>query len=184
VSSGRLIAVDGVIGATLAAEARSTLKAVHQRRSGISWWDASGLFEQLGVADSVAGVPSPRTLLLLYAADLAFRLRWEIGPILADGKTVVAAPYVDTAIAFGRGAGLASGWLTTLFQFVRVPDVRRVVGGARRATHRNRGFVEFACQFSAGPTLGLTERELLARTDRHLDLVSRRSKRKGVENII
>ena len=29
--------------------------------------------------------PSSRTLLLLYAADLAFRLRWEIGPALDEG---------------------------------------------------------------------------------------------------
>ena len=55
--------------------------------------------------------PSPTTppanpllgrLLLLYAADLAFRLRWEIRPALAEGYTVVAAPYVETAVAFGE----------------------------------------------------------------------------------
>ena len=51
------------------------------------------------------GAPSARTLLLLYAADLAFRLRWQIRPALAEGRTVVAAPYVDTAVAFGRAAG-------------------------------------------------------------------------------
>jgi hypothetical protein len=182
VTRGRLIAVDGVRGGALAAEARSTLEAVRQRRSGISWWDASGLFDQLAVADDAAGVPSARTLLLLYAADLAFRLRWEIEPILAEGKTVVAAPYVDTAIAFGRAAGLASGWLTNLFQFVRVPDAQRFVAGSRRGARRTRGFVEFASQRSAGSLRGLTERELMARADRHLGQVSRRSKSKNLES--
>ena len=48
------------------------------------------------------GFKDPRTLLLLYAADLAFRLRWEIRPALAEGHTVIAAPYLDTAFAFSR----------------------------------------------------------------------------------
>jgi thymidylate kinase len=39
---------------------------------------------------------SPRTLILLYAADLHFRLRWQILPALDEGQTVVAAPYVET----------------------------------------------------------------------------------------
>ena len=52
---------------------------------------------------------SPRTLLLLYAADLAFRLRWEIRPALDAGQTVIAAPYLDTAFAFGRACGLSRG---------------------------------------------------------------------------
>ena len=64
------------------------------------------MFQELAVADEAAGAPSARTLLLLYAADLAFRLRWQIRPALAEGRTVVAAPYVDTAMAFGRAAGL------------------------------------------------------------------------------
>src|SRR5947209_6848602 len=105
-----LISIDGVSGSAIEAAARATLKSSGRRRGGISRWDASGLFEQLAVAGGEAGAPSIRTLLLLYAADLAFRLRWEIEPALAEGKTVVAAPYVDTAVAFGRGAGLEARW--------------------------------------------------------------------------
>ena len=44
-----------------------------------------------------------RTLALVYAADLAFRLRWEIRPVLDAGGVVVASPYVETAVAFGVG---------------------------------------------------------------------------------
>src|SRR5439155_22643618 len=96
-----LVAVDGVNGAAVKAAARARLAAADRHlRGGISVWDASGVFGELAVAGDEAGRPSARTLLLLYAADLAFRLRWEIRPALAEGRLVVAAPYVDTAIAF------------------------------------------------------------------------------------
>ena len=61
------------------------------RRGGVSRWDASGLFDELVAGGEQAGRPSARTLLLLYAADLAFRLRREIRPTLAEGRTVIAA---------------------------------------------------------------------------------------------
>ena len=113
-----LISVDGVNGVAVKAAARQALAAIGRtRRGGISVWDASGLFEELAVADEEAGTPSPRTLLLLFAADLAFRLRWEIEPALAEGKVVIAAAYVETAIAFGRAAGISTGWLANLFSF-------------------------------------------------------------------
>lgn len=136
-----------------------------RRRGSISWWDASGLFEQLVIAEADAGLPSPRTLLLLYAADLAFRLRWEIEPTLAEGKTVVAAPYVETAIAFGRAAGLAGGWLTSLFSFAPTPGTgRRVHGTVPQSPSEVSGFVEFACDQLSGRVLGLTRQQLVART--------------------
>src|SRR6185436_4945934 len=93
-----------------------------RRGAGISEWDASGLFEDLAVAPTDAGPPSARSLLLLFAADLAFRIRWEIRPALDEGGVVIAAPYVDTAIAFGRAAGLPGGWLRSLFRFAPQPD--------------------------------------------------------------
>ena len=60
---------------------------------------------------------SPRTLLLLYAVDLSFRLRWQILPALEEGTTVIAAPYVETAIGFGRASGLPQSWLRELLRF-------------------------------------------------------------------
>src|SRR2546428_9083562 len=127
------IPVDGVNGAAVKAAAREALSAIGRvRRGGISVWDASGLFEELAVADEDAGTPSPRTLLLLFAADLAFRLRWEIEPALAEGKVVVAAPYIDTALAFGRAAGIAGAWLDNLFSFAPRPEDCRYVDAAPR----------------------------------------------------
>ena len=175
---GQLIAVDGVSGVAVAAEARLALKASGRARGGISWWDASGLFDQLTVAGEEAGAASPRTLLLLYAADLAFRLRWEIEPTLSEGKTVVAAPYVDTAVAFGRAAGLRGRWLQNLFQFAMRPAARRDVAVRSRSGAPPRGFVEFASARVSRRVLGLTRQQLMARTRAHLTVMAGRSRRR------
>jgi len=141
-STRRLIAVDGIQAAAVIAEARAALGA--PSRGGISKWDASGVFQELAVADDTAGPASARTLLLLYAADLAFRLRWQIRPALAEGRTVVAAPYVDTAVAFGRAAGLTPAWLTNLFRFAPRATQRRFVHVTADAAAVD-GFVGFSC---------------------------------------
>jgi hypothetical protein len=158
-----LIAIDGVDGAALLTAAREALGA--RGPGGISRWDASGVFQDLAVADANAGAPSARTLLLLYAADLAFRLRWQIRPALAEGRTVVAAPYVDTAIAFGRAAGLKAGWLANLFRFAPRPADRRVV--LPRATRRiavQDGFVGFGCDRINSGAGGRTRRYMIDET--------------------
>jgi hypothetical protein len=142
-SKAKLVSIDGVDASAVIAAAR--LAIVGHRRGGISHWDASGIFQDLGVADAEAGAPSARTLLLLYAADLAFRLRWEIRPALAAGRTVVAAPYVATAVAFGRAAGVPAGWLANLFRFAPPPTQRRFVTVARGAAAGD-GFVGFASE--------------------------------------
>ena len=113
----RLIAVDGADGRAVTEHAER-LARTRGGIKGISRCDASGLFEQL-VADDDQVVTSPRILLLLYAADLAFRLRWELEPALADGDNVIAAPYIQTAMAFGRASGLSPKWLNGLFRFAR-----------------------------------------------------------------
>lgn len=138
------VSVDGLDPAAVLATARAALGS--RARGGISHWDASGVFQELAVAGETAGIPSARTLLLLYAADLAFRLRWEIRPTLADGRAVVAAPYVDTAVAFGRAAGLKAGWLTSLFRFAPRPTERRFAPPGRACAGTiTDGFIGFAC---------------------------------------
>jgi hypothetical protein len=167
--AGVLIAVDGVNGTAVLGRASRVL-ATARRRGGVSRWDASGLFEQLMV-DDVSARPSARTLLLLYAADLAFRLRWEIEPKLAEGKTVVAAPYIDTAIAFGRAAGLRDGWLKSLFMFASPPWERRLVNNPMgRRFDTTQGFVEFACAHLKRHQLGFSGRDLASRTRAQLAL--------------
>ena len=167
-----LIAVDGVDPVALLADARAALGG--PARGGISKWDASGVFQELAVAGAEAGAPSARTLLMLYAADLAFRLRWQIRPALAEGRTVVAAPYVATALAFGRAAGLESSWLMNLFRFAPRPHTRRFVHATvGRARSVKDGFVGFSANRVAVDSNGARRRireqtaaELRGRFDR------------------
>ena len=139
----RLIAVDGASGRAVDAAARR-LAPIKGSTARISRWDASGLFEQLVIDPRDGAALSPRLLLLLYAADLAFRLRWEIDPMLAEGYSVVAAPYVDTAVAFGRACDVPAKWLTNLFSFARTPSDRHVVPTVTSSSRKPEGFVEFA----------------------------------------
>jgi hypothetical protein len=170
----RLIAVDGVNGAALITTARALASEQPPRRAAISTWDASGIFGEVQMAETDAGRPCARTLLLLYAADLAFRLRWEIRPALAAGRLVVAAPYVDTAVAFGRAAGMDAGWLADLFAFA--PEAGRhveVSAAAARTVAERRGFLEFSIQQAIGAHASAARLELLRRATLNLKSLAR-----------
>jgi hypothetical protein len=88
-----------------------------------------------------------RTLSLVYAADLAFRLRWEIRPVLEAGGVVIAAPYIDTAAAFGAICGLDEEWLRRLMRFAPAAgyrglvDERKIDRPWKRRT--DRGYAEY-----------------------------------------
>jgi hypothetical protein len=122
---GQLIALEGTGGRSMAVATRRLERSLRHGgvSAGVSAWDASDIFFQ--IAGGARGIPAPppRTLIHLYACDLAFRLRWQIRPALEEGTTVIAAPYVETAIAFGRGAGLPQSWLREIFSFASTPDV-------------------------------------------------------------
>ncbi len=122
---GRLIAVEGTRGRDVARAATRIWQRLKDEgvEGGISKWDASGTFYEVRLGKQKNLTPSPRTLLLLFASDLAFRLRWQIQPAIAQGQTIVAAPYVESAIAFGEAAGLSRAWLTELFRFAPTPGV-------------------------------------------------------------
>lgn len=127
---GRLIAVDGADIPSLATRARAMARR-NGRRGGVSLLDASGIFSELGLGGVEIAGSSPRTALLLYAADLAFRLRWQIEPALAAGRTVVAAPYVLTAVECGRAAGVPAEWTTELLRFAPAPALTENVSGRK-----------------------------------------------------
>lgn len=171
ITGAALVSVDGVDAAAVKAAAKRLLSTRSPRgRSGISQWGASGLFDELAIAGDSAGIPSARTLLLLYASDLAFRLRWQIEPALAEGQLVVAAPYVDTAVAFGRAAGLPAGWLASLFRFAASPTSRCYVEEPPvRSPQPLPGFIELGCARLAGRHLGLSSQQLASRTRAHLN---------------
>lgn len=123
--TARLIAIDGSRGADLGKSADRLATALRQRgvTCVISRWDASGLFGELAQT-SERSTASPRTLSLVYAADLAFRLRWEVRTALEAGTVVIAAPYVETAVAFGAACGLPEQWLRELLRFAPQPDMQ------------------------------------------------------------
>jgi hypothetical protein len=123
---GRLIAIDGTRGKDISAAAAAVIAALKERSvdCAISRFDASGLFGELAAAGRGDRHISARTLTLVYAADLAFRLRWEIRPVLESGGIVVAAAYTETAVAFGASAGLEEAWIRELLRFGPKPGYR------------------------------------------------------------
>lgn len=122
---GRLISVDGTRSKDTLRAADALVTALKARgvECAISRWDASGLFHEL-VAGAGDRVISMRTLSLVYAADLAFRLRWEIVPILDAGGVVIAASYVETAAAFGTVCGVDERWIRELLRFAPAAQYR------------------------------------------------------------
>ena len=146
---GRLIAIDGTRGKDTSAAAAAVIDALkkHSVDCAISRFDASGLFGELGAAGRGDRNISARTLTLVYAADLAFRLRWEIRPVLEAGGIVIAAPYTETAVAFGSAAGLDEAWIRELLRFAPKPgyrsraEERKVDRGWKRRL--DRGYAEY-----------------------------------------
>jgi thymidylate kinase len=160
--NGRLIAIDGTVSAALRAAARA-LRADGYKGARLSEWDASQVFSELAEANDQS-VPSARVLLLLYATDLAYRLKTEIRPALAEDRIVIAAPYVRTALAFGRAAGLRGEWLQNLFSFAPPADESHLITheGALH-TSDPRGFVELAGAFVGRGQRGLSRDRVLQR---------------------
>jgi hypothetical protein len=164
--------VDGLSGRALTRAAR---RLASDEGAGVSWWDASGIFGDVDAAGIDVARPSARTVILLYAADLAFRLRWEIRPAVAEGRHVVAAPYVDTAMAFGRAAGLDEAWLRSLFAFAPEPDERVYVDGKPAAGTAGQGFLEFTCRRLGAMEARKSRQDLLTRTQARLKAARQRT---------
>ena len=167
-AAATLMSVDGVSASAVMHAAKRLASADRGDRAGISCWDASGIFGDLDAAERDVERPSMRTLLLLYAADLAFRLRWEIRPALAEGRRVIAAPYVDTAMALGRAAGLDEAWLRRVFEFAPAPTERRYVEGAPAATRAGQGVIDVACRHLEGMEARSVRQDLVTRTHARL----------------
>jgi thymidylate kinase len=171
--AGVMVAIDGVNGIAVESAARGLARENRKRRAAVSGWDASGIFGELMVAEEEAGLPSARTLILLYAADLAFRLRWEVKPALEQGRMIIVAPYVNTAIAFGRAAGLDAKSLGEMFAFAPVPHNAQIIdAAASRSLSDRTGFVEFACDQLLGARSKAVRRELIIRAARTLKTIS------------
>ena len=172
--AGQLVSVDGIRGRDLTGSAKSLLQKTPDstRAGGISTWDASSIFYELkGIREEVAETLSPQTLLLLYAADLRFRLRWQIEPALLEGQTVVAAPYVETGVAFGLAMDLPERWVVEVFRFAPRASAAFWVSGSLPASGAGTtGFLEF-CK----DDVALRE-EFVSKFAAHFESLERRGK--------
>jgi hypothetical protein len=165
----RLIAIDGVQGDAIATAVQAIVSISRRPRAISSNWDASGIFDEASVSDIGEGQLSARTILLLYAADLAFRLQQEVRPALDAGRIVIVAPYVDTAIALGQATGIDLDWLTSVFSFAPRAAMRQHVNpGAVRSRADRRGFVGFYCRQIQGKRAAEARRDLVVRTQAYL----------------
>jgi len=171
---GTLVSVDGVSAGAVARLAKRLKSDNRDAQAGISWWDASGIFGDIEAARTEMDPPSARTLLLLYAADLMFRVRWEIAPALAEGRTVIAAPYVDTAIAFGRASGIEEAWLRDMFNFAPSSTESRHVSEPPGPGRGGQGFMEFASRRLIGMDSRSARQDLFTRM--HARLKATRSR--------
>lgn len=173
----RLIAIDGVSGVAVDAAARGVAAERGGKHAVVSTWDASGIFAELKIAEADGARPSARTLILLYAADLAYRLRWQVRPALEQGRTVVVAPYVRTAIAFGRAAGLDATSLHEMFAFAPQPEESDVIELAgNRKSNELAGFIEFASDQIVGDKAKASRRELTQRIAHTLKTIASHSR--------
>jgi hypothetical protein len=170
--TSRLIALDGGAGAPLHAVARNLAQSLRNATGagGVTAWDASGIFTDLCADDSEVATASARTLTLLYAADLAFRVRWHIGPALEAGEPVVAVPYIESAKALAVAAGLSKKWLDELFAFAPKPSVcYRVDPAVLRGTSGGRsGYPEWFTDIVAGNGQSLSPKQLHAKSTEYL----------------
>jgi len=141
--AGELLSLDVIAGHDAARAAKKLLHS-HSKTGGVSTWDSSGIFFEMHGLE-VGDRPSARTIVLLYAADLFFRLRWEIIPALQEGKCVVAAPYTETAFAFGSLMGLPSKWMDEVLRFAPKPAQSFRLNGdlSNKIAAPTSGFIEF-----------------------------------------
>ena len=179
-SKGRLLTLEGGCGHELKQTAARLLQALcgGEDGGGASYWNASGIFSDLRLGDPNIPRPSPRTLVLLYSADLAFRLRWEIRPALDEGKCVIAVPYVQTAMAFGKAAGLPRPWLRELFRLAPLPQAcyripEMALAGAPDGKPSD-SYFEFCCAALQNASQPCDPVELHGRFRAYLDALERR----------
>lgn len=179
---GRLIALDGTRGRDVRAGAAELWRHLRSQNchGGISRWDASGIFSELRMGKRKHLSLSPRSLVLLYAADLVFRLRWEIRPALEQDHIIVAAPYVETAVAFGVASGLPRPWLTTLFGFAPPPDDGfRVKKSGKASSGKGKpldGFGEFCLAIHAAGLAPADHAQLSHKMVSHMERLERENR--------
>ena len=112
--------------------------------------------------------------------------------MLEAGGVVIAAPYVDTAVAFGMSCGLTEEWIRELLRFATKPDCR--ARAEERKLDRgwkprfDRGYPEYCAAMleSSAPRLASkrARREAMALLDRPRGGKVYRLSEKGVNDLV
>ncbi|HYN69643.1 MAG TPA: hypothetical protein VEX41_05480 [Candidatus Eisenbacteria bacterium] len=120
---GLLIVLEGIDHAGRSTHAALLEKQLRYRGRGVVRTSFGGSLiagDLLRRAKAERGSDS-RTLLLLYAADLAERLEQIIGPALQAGLVVIADRYTFTPIARAAAGGIDPAWAAGVFGFAPPP---------------------------------------------------------------
>jgi hypothetical protein len=89
-------------------------------------------------------------------------------PFACAGRSV-AAPWIATAVEFGRAAGLPTAWLNDLFAFALRPAETRIAAEPHADAREGRaGFVYFSIRCLDEHPGGQKRRELVTQTRAHL----------------
>ena len=179
--TGRLVAVEGSRGRDIADAARRVWDALKSRgaHGGISWWDASGTFFESRQVKKKEFVPSPRTLVLFYAVDLQFRLKWEIEPLAGRRAHRDRGTLHGTIRAFGRAAGIPKAWLDAVLAPCRPADVSLRAKEGKKKSGWSGGSEEGFCETCAVAMANDRQQVDLAKLRRAMIEVLERRERRG-----
>jgi dTMP kinase len=123
--SGKLIVIEGTDGVGRSTQAFMLKEWLEVQGYAVleTGWTRSKLVGQT-ITDAKAGHSLHRlTYCLMYAADLADRMEYQIIPALKSGFIVLADRYIYTAIARGISRGAEKDWLRDLYGFAVAPDL-------------------------------------------------------------
>jgi dTMP kinase len=122
---GRMIVVEGVDGVGRSTQVEMLSSWIESQGFGVinTGWTRSKMMGPT-IDNAKAGhTLDARTFTLLYAADFADRLEFEVIPALKAGFVVVADRYVYTAFARDVVRGQDRRWVRDLFGFAVVPNL-------------------------------------------------------------
>lgn len=124
-SSGLLIALEGIDGSGKTTIARMIVEWLDRRRFEARYTSepTRGLFGRILRSMALRSRVDPRLEALLFAADRIYHLERIIDPLLAKGIIVVSDRYLHSSLAYQSVTTGDPRWVEELNKFVRKPDL-------------------------------------------------------------
>lgn len=129
-ATGRLVVVTGIdgCGKTTQVERLATWLEANGHPVASGGWrmkEVEGQFigdlvQRISKAD--LALP-PETTVLLFAANLSYRVTSKVRPALEEGRTFVEDDFAYKMMARAHAYGLPSPWIESVFRFMPEPDV-------------------------------------------------------------